>query len=247
MTVLVLVYLVANLSSTSSTPSWTRGSPMTDDARGRRASPARPSCRRLPKTEGGPVPPRRRLARPAPQPAVLDLRALIVLFVDDGDRAVPVHRHVDPREAVLAEAREPRRAASTGSATTSRAATSTRGASTAPGPRSWSGSSPPLGVADHRGVFGLLAGYVGGWSTPCVSRITDIFFGIPLILGAIIILTSLPRLGRATSSSSSRWCSCSGVLSWPTIFRLMRSSVIRSSRTTTCRRPGRSAPRRGGW
>jgi oligopeptide transport system permease protein len=35
-------------------------------------------------------------------------------------------------------------------------------------------------------VLGVVAGYFGGWIDAIVSRITDIFFAIPLILGAIV-------------------------------------------------------------
>ncbi|WP_188042956.1 ABC transporter permease [Changpingibacter yushuensis] len=38
------------------------------------------------------------------------------------------------------------------------------------------------------GVLGSLAGYIGGWLDSLISRVTDIFFAIPLILAAIVIM-----------------------------------------------------------
>src|SRR6201999_2234514 len=41
-------------------------------------------------------------------------------------------------------------------------------------------------------VLGGLAGFFGGWWDSILSRITDIFFGIPLLLGAMVVLTAMP-------------------------------------------------------
>ena len=37
------------------------------------------------------------------------------------------------------------------------------------------------------GALGALAGFYGGWIDAVVSRITDVFFGIPLLLAAIVL------------------------------------------------------------
>ena len=75
-------------------------------------------------------------------------------------------------------------------------------------------------------LTGLLAGYSRGWVDGLTSRIAEVFFGIPLILGAIIILTSLQG-----DDDSYLWIIFQVVLGlvvlgWPSIFRLMRASVL---------------------
>lgn len=74
-------------------------------------------------------------------------------------------------------------------------------------------------------ILGLLAGYASGASDAIVSRVAEIFFALPLILGAIIILTSLPPSDEyfviVFKVVLVFW-----VLGWPAIFRLMRSSVM---------------------
>ena len=42
------------------------------------------------------------------------------------------------------------------------------------------------------GTIGVMSGYQGGWADSLLSRIGDVFFAIPLLLGAIIFLVSLP-------------------------------------------------------
>ena len=75
------------------------------------------------------------------------------------------------------------------------------------------------------GAMGVFSGYAGGWVDALMSRIGDVFFAIPLLLGAIIVLVSLPR-------SDNYWfiifkvVLALSVLGWPSIARLMRSSVI---------------------
>ena len=41
------------------------------------------------------------------------------------------------------------------------------------------------------GALGSLAGFLGGWIDALVSRITDIFFAVPLLLAAIVIMQML--------------------------------------------------------
>src|SRR5215472_14077656 len=38
------------------------------------------------------------------------------------------------------------------------------------------------------GALGALAGFYGGWVDAVVSRVTDMFFGLPLLLGAIVLM-----------------------------------------------------------
>jgi oligopeptide transport system permease protein len=74
-------------------------------------------------------------------------------------------------------------------------------------------------------VFGLFAGYLGGWIDAVISRFAEIFFGIPLILGAIIIMTSL-NFGNTYLGTVLQVVFVLTVLGWPSIFRLMRSAVL---------------------
>lgn len=46
-----------------------------------------------------------------------------------------------------------------------------------------------IGVLIIGVLVGSLAGYFGGWADTVLARITDVFFGIPLFLGALILLT----------------------------------------------------------
>lgn len=69
-------------------------------------------------------------------------------------------------------------------------------------------------------LLGTLAGYFGGWFDIILSRISDIFFGLPFILGALVILTVFDNRGISTVSLVLI------LLGWPTMTRLMRSSVL---------------------
>jgi oligopeptide transport system permease protein len=75
------------------------------------------------------------------------------------------------------------------------------------------------------GAIGVFAGYKGGVVDAVLSRLGDVFFAIPLLLGSIIVLVSLPR-------TTNYWFVILKVvlalmiLGWPSIARLMRSSVI---------------------
>jgi ABC-type dipeptide/oligopeptide/nickel transport system permease subunit len=72
------------------------------------------------------------------------------------------------------------------------------------------------------GLLGLLAGYFGGWTDAVISRLMDIFFSLPFLLGAIVFLTLLKKQNPWTMAL------VLVVLGWPTIARIMRSSVIAS-------------------
>ncbi|WP_425355084.1 ABC transporter permease [Paeniglutamicibacter psychrophenolicus] len=73
------------------------------------------------------------------------------------------------------------------------------------------------------GTFGALAGYYGGWLDAVLARITDIFFALPLILGAIIIM-QLP----AFRDSKSIWTVIItlAIFGWPQMARITRGAVI---------------------
>jgi len=82
-----------------------------------------------------------------------------------------------------------------------------------------------LGTLLIGGFLGLFSGYASGWADSLISRIAEIFFAIPLILGAIIILTSLPD-SDVYLVVVFKVVAVLVVLVWPQIFRLMRSSVL---------------------
>ncbi|TFC03474.1 ABC transporter permease [Cryobacterium adonitolivorans] len=69
-------------------------------------------------------------------------------------------------------------------------------------------------------VVGSLAGYYGGWLDAIVSRIGDIFFAIPTILGAIVLMSVLPA---ATPTSVAFVLA---IFAWPQIARIMRGAVL---------------------
>jgi ABC-type dipeptide/oligopeptide/nickel transport system permease subunit len=69
-------------------------------------------------------------------------------------------------------------------------------------------------------VFGSIAGYYGGKTDTLIARITDIWFGIPLILGAIVFLNAIGTRGLFQVTL------VLVAFSWMTMLRLMRSSTI---------------------
>jgi oligopeptide transport system permease protein len=77
-----------------------------------------------------------------------------------------------------------------------------------------------LGVALFGSLVGMLAGYYGGWIDSLLSRVTDVFFGIPLLLGAIVVLNAFTH--------RTVWSVVAALvfLGWTQIARVMRGSVI---------------------
>ncbi len=77
------------------------------------------------------------------------------------------------------------------------------------------------------GFIGVIAGYFGRWVDAILSRITDIFFAIPLLLGGILVLTSFPS-GDDTNlyTEVAKVVLALGILGWTSMTRIMRSSVI---------------------
>lgn len=69
------------------------------------------------------------------------------------------------------------------------------------------------------GALGLVAGWAGGIVDSILSRFTEIFFAIPLLLGGMLIMSGLK--GNAWTVSL-----VLATLGWPQIFRIMRSSVL---------------------
>jgi len=77
-----------------------------------------------------------------------------------------------------------------------------------------------IGVLIIGVLIGALAGYFGGWADSVLARITDVFFGIPLFLGALILLTVTANRSVWTVSLALV------VFGWMTAMRLVRSSVV---------------------
>ena len=69
-------------------------------------------------------------------------------------------------------------------------------------------------------VLGSLSGYYGGFIDAVIARLTDVWFAIPTILGAIVILSLLGQRGFGQVSF------VLVILGWPTMLRLYRSSVL---------------------
>jgi oligopeptide transport system permease protein len=77
------------------------------------------------------------------------------------------------------------------------------------------------------GAMGTVAGFYGGWLDSVVSRITDVFFAIPLLLGGILFMSTFPN--NADSSYLivvSKVVLVLSIFGWTSIARLMRSAVL---------------------
>lgn len=68
--------------------------------------------------------------------------------------------------------------------------------------------------------LGILAGFFGGWVDAIISRVIDIVFALPFLLGALVILALLKKYNIWTIAMVLI------VLGWTTVARLMRGSVL---------------------
>ncbi|MCW7942060.1 peptide ABC transporter permease [Streptomyces hygroscopicus] len=77
-----------------------------------------------------------------------------------------------------------------------------------------------LGVALLGSVLGGLAGFFGGGWDSILSRLTDVFFAIPVVLGGLVLLSVV--------TSNTVWPVVGFIvlLGWPQICRIARGSVI---------------------
>ncbi|WP_109474393.1 ABC transporter permease [Ornithinimicrobium cavernae] len=69
-------------------------------------------------------------------------------------------------------------------------------------------------------AVGSIAGYYGGVVDSVLGRVIDVFYGFPFIVAAIVILTAVGVRNIWTV------CAALAAFSWPTMTRVMRSSVI---------------------
>ena len=85
-----------------------------------------------------------------------------------------------------------------------------------------------LFVAVLGSFIGIIAGYRAGWVDSALSRIGEIFLGIPLLLGAILFLYLFPNDPLTTPFlvQVAKVALVLGILGWPVIMRLMRGSVL---------------------
>jgi oligopeptide transport system permease protein len=85
-----------------------------------------------------------------------------------------------------------------------------------------------VGTILFGGAMGIFAGYRGGWVDALLSRIADIFFGLPFLLGAIVILTTFNQPGSNNSKFKIMMLVILSlvILTWPVSMRIMRSSVL---------------------
>lgn len=85
-----------------------------------------------------------------------------------------------------------------------------------------------LGVLVLGVIIGAMAGYYGGVADSLLARLTDIFFAIPTILGAIILLKVGPSTGLPIISDRGvgAVATALALFGWMTAMRLVRSQVI---------------------
>jgi oligopeptide transport system permease protein len=79
-----------------------------------------------------------------------------------------------------------------------------------------------FGIVVIGGGLGLIAGFFGGWTDTIVSRIVDIFFSLPFLLGAIVFLTVVGNRNILTITA------VLVILGWTTLARIMRGAVLSS-------------------
>ncbi|MRX45427.1 ABC transporter permease [Agromyces kandeliae] len=70
--------------------------------------------------------------------------------------------------------------------------------------------------------FGALAGFYGGWVDAVLSRLGDIFFSIPYILAAVVIMSVLSQYASVWTISLAI-----GIFAWPATARVLRAEILR--------------------
>lgn len=71
-------------------------------------------------------------------------------------------------------------------------------------------------------VFGAFAGFYGGWVDAVLSRVGDIFFSIPYILAAVVVMSVLAKYRSVWTISLAI-----GLFAWPSVARVLRAEVLR--------------------
>jgi oligopeptide transport system permease protein len=97
------------------------------------------------------------------------------------------------------------------------------------------------------GLIGMIAGFYGGWIDSVLSRILEIFFGIPLLLGGVLVLASFPsNPGTPQLVTIGKVVIALTILAWTSLARIMRSTVIQvkhADYVSAARALGGGAPR----
>lgn len=76
-------------------------------------------------------------------------------------------------------------------------------------------------------IIGLISGFYGGWLDAVLSRLGEVFFAIPLLLGGILFLYVFPNgLNTPLWQQVGKVVLVIAVFGWPSVARLMRSSVL---------------------
>ena len=77
-------------------------------------------------------------------------------------------------------------------------------------------------------ITGAIAGYYGGLSDSLISRLSDIFFSIPLLLAAIVVISVLNNIwpDRGFWASVLVVVLALALFAWPQITRQMRGAVL---------------------
>lgn len=82
------------------------------------------------------------------------------------------------------------------------------------------GLGATLAVFVVGGALGALAGFYGGWVDALVSRTTDVFFGLPLLLAAIVLMQVMHHRTVFTVIA------ILALFGWPQVARIARGAVI---------------------
>lgn len=71
-------------------------------------------------------------------------------------------------------------------------------------------------------TFGALSGFYGGWIDSVLSRVGDIFFSIPYILAAVVVMSALAAYRSVWTISLAV-----GLFVWPSVARILRAEILR--------------------
>ncbi|MCV7400329.1 ABC transporter permease [Mycobacterium fragae] len=82
------------------------------------------------------------------------------------------------------------------------------------------GVGATLAVFVVGGALGALAGFYGGWLDALVSRVADVFFGIPLLLAAIVLMQVMHHRTVWTVIA------ILALFGWPQVARIARGAVL---------------------
>ncbi|KXO93835.1 peptide ABC transporter permease [Tsukamurella pulmonis] len=70
------------------------------------------------------------------------------------------------------------------------------------------------------GLLGATAGFYGGWLDSLIARLSDVFFGVPLMLAAVVVMQMV------TTRTVYSVVLVLAIFSWPQIARIARSAAI---------------------